>query len=104
MADVSEGHQVQDNPQEHRYEVTLEGNTAFIEYRRSGHSIILIHTDVPPAFEGRGIASQLAKAALDNARAAHLQVIPLCPFVATYIKRHKEYQDLVAEEFRSRIV
>jgi hypothetical protein len=101
MADVSEGHQVQDNPQEHRYEVTLEGNTAFIEYRRSGHSIILIHTEVPAALEGRGIASQLAKAALEDARAAHLRVTPFCPFVVAYIKRHKEYQDLVPATFRN---
>jgi hypothetical protein len=103
MTEASEGYLVQDNTQEHRYEVSLEGKTAFIEYRRSGHSIILIHTEVPLAFEGRGIAGRLAKAALEDARAAHLQVIPICPFVATYIKRHKEYQDLVAPEFLKRV-
>jgi predicted GNAT family acetyltransferase len=53
-------------------------------------------TEVPEALEGQGIGSALARGALDDVRAQGLQVIPLCPFVAAFIRRHPEYLDLVS--------
>lgn len=87
---------VRDNPDEARYEVEVDGELGMIEYRLRGTTIIFTHTEVPEAFEGRGIASAIARFALDDARARGLRVVPQCPFVAGYIKRHPEYEDLVA--------
>jgi predicted GNAT family acetyltransferase len=56
---------------------------------------VYLHTVVPPALEGHGVASKLADAALRDARARHQTVVPRCPFVAAYIERHREYQDLL---------
>lgn len=55
-----------------------------------------IHTEVPEALEGRGIAGRIVRFALDDVRARGLKAVPRCPYVAGYISRHPEYQDLVA--------
>jgi uncharacterized protein len=86
-----------------RFEITLEGETAFAEFRLTEGGIILPHTVVPAAFEGRGVGSQLARAALGYAREQGLAVIPLCPFIAAYIQKHPEYQDLVHPLERARL-
>lgn len=86
---------VRDNPAESRYEALVDGRLAMAEYMLTGENITFTHTEVPPELEGRGIASQLARYALDDARARGLRVIPLCPFISAYIRRHSEYQDLV---------
>ena len=66
-----------------------------ITYRVVGGRMVLPHTEVDPRFEGRGVGSRLAVAALDAARARGLSVVPACPFVRAYIDRHPEYEDLV---------
>jgi predicted GNAT family acetyltransferase len=66
------------------------------EYRLDGGTIRFVHTQVEPAFEGRGLGSRLAKAALDEVRSRGLKAVPQCPFIAGYIARHPEYQALVA--------
>jgi predicted GNAT family acetyltransferase len=76
----------------------LDSQKALVDYTREGEQIVFTHTEVPPEFEGKGVGSKLAKTALDYARANELEVVPLCPFFSTYIRRHKEYQDLVAAE------
>lgn len=86
---------VQHNQAQHRYEVMIDGQRALIEYQLRGDTIVYLHTRVPPALEGRSIASHLARFALDDARARGLSVVPQCPFVASYIQRHPEYQPLV---------
>lgn len=91
------------NEEAHRFEAELEGETAFAEYRLVNNGIILPHTVVPEAFEGRGVASQLAKAALGYARDHGLKVIPLCPFMAGYIAKHPEWHDIVHETYRERL-
>lgn len=92
--------EVRDNTAESRYEVEVAGQVAVLEYMRDMEHITLIHTGVPEAIEGHGIAASLAKTALDEARAAGLAVIPRCPYVGAYIRRHPEYMDLVPEEYR----
>ncbi len=85
-----------DNRAHNRYELTLDGVTAFVAYSRAPGVITFIHTVVPDALAGRGIGSILATHVLDDARANGERVIPQCPFIAAYIRRHKQYQDLVA--------
>jgi uncharacterized protein len=86
---------VRDNRAASRYEAEVEGNLAVVEYLLGGSNITFTHTEVPEELEGRGIASQLARFVLDDARTRGLAVIPLCPFINAYIRRHPEYQDLV---------
>ncbi len=82
-------------PQRQRFQLELEGHTAVLEYRMDGETIVFTHTGVPKAIGGRGIGSQLARAGLEYARARGCRVRPLCWFVAGYIERHPEYQDLL---------
>lgn len=91
------------NEAERRFEVTLDGEVAFAEYRLVDHGIILPHTVVPEAFEGRGVGSALAKTALGYARQQGLKVIPLCPFIAGYIAKHPEWHDIVHETYRAQL-
>jgi predicted GNAT family acetyltransferase len=73
----------------------VEGEDAFVTFSREGDQIAFLHTLVPPAIEGRGIAGQLARHGLEYARENGLRVLPRCPYIRTYIDRHPEYQDLV---------
>ena len=86
-----------------RFEGRVDGATAILQYRRTGDRIVYIHTEVPHVLEDRGIASALARTALDFARAQHLDVVPLCPLVRGYIEEHPEYQALVRSTERERM-
>jgi predicted GNAT family acetyltransferase len=86
---------VVDNPSASRFEAAVDGELAVTEYERAGRVIIFTHTEVPPSIEGKGVASALARTALDLARAQGLAVVPRCPFISAYIKRHPEYESLV---------
>lgn len=83
------------NDEANQFEIHLDGQVALLEFRKDGDRIVYPHTSVPKEFGGRGIAGQLAKHALDYARANNLRVVPQCPFVRKYIAGHAEYQDLV---------
>ena len=99
MADVVTSH----NSDQHRYEARVDGELAgFIQYRESVGLVNLFHTEVDDRFEGRGLGSRLAAGALDAARAAGDPVVPLCPFIASYIERHPEYDDVVDHELLAR--
>ncbi|MDQ3894949.1 MAG: N-acetyltransferase [Actinomycetota bacterium] len=90
---------VSDNPSDRRYELRLADRlVGVIAYRPQPGAVVLIHTVVDPAFEGRGFGSRLAAGALDDIRARGLSVVPLCPFVASYLRRHPEYADLAAHD------
>jgi predicted GNAT family acetyltransferase len=80
------------------FELPVDGARALLTYRRFPDRIVLLHTEVPPPFEGHGIAAKLSRSALDFARANRLQVDPLCPYVSSFIQKHPEYQDLVAPD------
>jgi hypothetical protein len=88
--------QVVNNTTASRFEIVIDSHTAVAEYRLAEGRIIFTHTEVPEALQGRGLAARLARAALDHARAAGLAVVPRCPYIAAYIQKHPEYQDLVA--------
>jgi predicted GNAT family acetyltransferase len=91
---------VRDNPAELRYEaLAADGNViAQIRYRTEPGTVVLVHTEVEPSAEGTGVGSQLVKEALDDIRRRGLRVVPVCPFVAAYIRRHGEYADLVGPD------
>ena len=93
---------VTDNTDESRFEVRVDGELAGIsEYKLHGDPITFTHTEVDDAYEGQGLGSVLSRHVLDAARDAGLAVFPACPFIARYIKRHPQYQDLVPEHLRS---
>jgi predicted GNAT family acetyltransferase len=82
-------------PEQNRFEIKAEGETAVLDYILKGATITFTHTGVPSALEGKGIGSKLAKAGLDYARTNKLKVRALCWFVDGYIQRHPEYQELL---------
>ena len=88
--------EVRNNAAASRYELEVDGQLAIAEYRLRPGRISFTHTEVPDALEGRGIGKRLVKAALDDARAQGLKVVPICPFVKHYIDTHPEEQDLLA--------
>lgn len=93
---------VRDNPAAKRFEADLGGGKfAVAEYNRMEGGIVLTHTEVPPEFEGRGIASQLYQAVIAAMRASGQKVIPVCPVFAIYIKRHPEAHDVLHPSYRS---
>lgn len=86
---------VHHNPNEMRFEIRVGNEIAELLYQMDGDMIIFHHTFVPPALEGQGIGSQLAKTGLEYAKTNSLRVVPVCSFVEAYIRRHPEYQPLV---------
>jgi predicted GNAT family acetyltransferase len=86
---------IKHNVDEHRFETTIDAHVAELTYRLDGNRIILLHTGVPAEFRGKGIGAALVKAGLDYAAEHGLQVVPRCPFVASYIDKHPEYRPLL---------
>jgi uncharacterized protein len=90
---------VVDNPDELQYELWLgQTRAGFLAYRREPGAVVLVHTDIDPAFEGQGLGSRLVAGALADLRSRGLRLVPLCPFVADYLRRHPEHQDLVVRD------
>jgi predicted GNAT family acetyltransferase len=93
---------ISDAPERKRFIATADGEPAgFIVYRLRPGLLALIHTEVEERFEGHGIGGRLARFALDQARAEGLAVLPFCPFVNDWMKRHPEYTDLVPPGYRA---
>ena len=90
--------QVEDNPALGRFEMRSGGGTAFVEYRRAGERIALLHTEVPEASSGKGVGSKLVSGTLDAVRAEGSKVVARCELVAAYVERHPEYRAMVADE------
>lgn len=80
-----------DQPQHRRYELAIDGDVAFIDYRRTGDTIAMLHAEVPPHLGGRGVGTALVRGALRLARAQGLTVQPYCGFVAATMRRHPEW-------------
>lgn len=89
---------VENNSAESRFEINLDGATALIAYKKKGEIYNLYHTEVPPQFEGKGVGSALAKGTLEQIKTEGAKIIPSCPFVKAYLKRHQEYEELIAEK------
>jgi uncharacterized protein len=88
---------VTDRPNELRYEIEVDGEVAgFLMYRREPDLVDLVHTDVAPKWEGQGVGAALVQGALEDLRTRGLKMHPTCPFVRAYLRRHPEYEYLVA--------
>ncbi|GAA2677317.1 GNAT family N-acetyltransferase [Streptomyces aculeolatus] len=97
--------EVSDVPEAKRYEARIEGESevaGVADYIRTAELVAFVHTEVPPEYEGRGVGAALVRTALDEARAANLRVLAICPFFAGWIARHPEYKDLLYQS-RSRV-
>ncbi|MGH3282117.1 MAG: GNAT family N-acetyltransferase [Trebonia sp.] len=94
---------VTDDPSASRYELHVGAELAgFVEYklRQNGTVISLVHTEIRDAFQGKGMATHLARFSLDDARRRGLAVLPFCPYIASWIKKHPDYADLVPGDRR----
>jgi predicted GNAT family acetyltransferase len=92
---------VRDNPGASRYELVLDEQVVGeIVYRLTPDHMVLIHTAVLPSLENKGLGARLVAGALDDIRARRLPVVPFCPFVRSYIRRHPDYADLVVQDVK----
>ncbi|MFA0922935.1 GNAT family N-acetyltransferase [Xanthomonas fragariae] len=84
------------DPNQQQFTVDTDGQHAELAYRREGERMTIAHTHVPDAIGGRGIAAVLVEAALNYAREADLKVVPACSYAEAYVRRHPQFQDLLA--------
>jgi predicted GNAT family acetyltransferase len=82
-------------PQE-RFELLMEGELCLLNYRRTAGKLVIYHTEVPQPFEARGLAARMTRAALEFARSEKLLVEPRCSYVASFMRKNREYDDLLA--------
>jgi len=86
-----------DNEEARRFELCLGEELAGVMiYRSRPNALALIHTEVDPGFSGQGLGGKFVAAVLDQLRESEVKILPLCPFVSSYVERHPEYLDLVA--------
>jgi predicted GNAT family acetyltransferase len=86
---------VTDNKEQSQYQISLPDDTAFISYHWRDGNRELMHTEVPQQYEGQGIASALAKFAFEDAKGSGQKVVVYCPYLAAYLRKHPEYNELV---------
>lgn len=88
------------NKDRQRFELMIDDKRSLVAYTQpDDHTLALTHTEVPPDLEGKGIGSRLVKQTLEYAEQHNLNIVPLCPFVAAYIKRHPEWNRIVSTEY-----
>lgn len=88
------------NAARQQFELMTDGKRSLVAFfRPDDHTLALTHTEVDPALEGRGIGSNLVKQVLTYAEQHNQKIVPLCPFVAAYIKRHPDWQRIVSTEY-----
>ncbi|WP_119079137.1 GNAT family N-acetyltransferase [Chitinophaga alhagiae] len=90
--------QLVNNTVGHRFELTIAGHTAFILYRHVPGKTTLIHTEVPPELEGKGAGNAIVEKTLQYIEAQGDKLVPLCPFVRAFIKRHPEWKRIVSDD------
>jgi uncharacterized protein len=91
-----------DDTAEQRFAVSMDGTTARLEYKLHNGRLHLLHTEVPEAFRGRGVGGRLVEAALAKARAAHLTIVPWCPYARAWLKEHPDQIGDVTLDFKAR--
>jgi hypothetical protein len=91
---------VRDNREAGRYELQVGEQVAFLDYRRTNGTVVLAYVETPVPLQGRGLAGVLTRHALEAARAEGLRVVPQCSFVRDYIRKHPEFEELVAAPSR----
>jgi predicted GNAT family acetyltransferase len=93
--------EIRDDRERHRYELTIEGQTAVVLYNPVQGGLMITETLVPKPLEGRGVASRMARHVLGDLRDRGLQVLPVCPFFSAYLKKHPEWTDIVHPHYRA---
>lgn len=88
--------QVIDNSSASRFELPLGTDVAFVDYRRRGTVVVLTHAEVPASLQGKGIGAALVQGTLDLIRQRGEKMVPQCSYVAAWVRRHPDYQSLVA--------
>ncbi|MCG2611659.1 N-acetyltransferase [Flavobacterium sp. SM15] len=88
------------NEETHRFEIIVDGYKAFIDYKERPGKITLIHTEVEPELEGKGAATAVIEKTLDYIEQNNYKLVPLCPLVFAYIKRHPEWKRIVDPDFK----
>ena len=86
---------VTENPDRGRFELKIGGQTVFARYARQGSTLVIPYVEPPPALRGTGAAGQLMAGVMEIARAEELKVRPLCSYARAWIRRHREYHDLL---------
>lgn len=90
---------IRENIEKKRFETEVENKIALIEYIRAEDKMYLTHTEVPTELEGKGIASSMAKQVLQQIKDENLKLVPICPFIASYIRRHPEWKEILAKGY-----
>ncbi len=85
-----------DNRARSRFELEIDGQVVFADYRRRGTDLIIPHVEAPPALRGTGAAGRLMQAVMEQARSEGAKVTPLCSYAAAWLRRHREHHDLLA--------
>lgn len=85
------------NQASRRFESKVDGLLCRCDYRLHGSTMMLVHTEVPPQLEGRGLASMLVRAAFEHAKKNGMDVLPVCSYVRTWVQRNPEFSSLVAQ-------
>jgi hypothetical protein len=85
------------NAASQRFKTKVDGLLCRSDYRMHGNTMMLVHTEVPPQLEGRGIASALLRAAFDHAKQNGMDVLPVCSYARTWVQRHPEFNSMVAQ-------
>lgn len=87
---------IKDNPDKRRFELDVDGRIVFANYRRDGSTLYIPYVEAPPSLRGTGAAGRLMQGVMEFARAEKLKVIPICGYAAYWVRRHREYHDLLA--------
>lgn len=90
-----------DHKELHNYELWIDNQKSFIDYKLKGDKVYLLHTEVPKELEGKGIAAALVEKTLNDIESRQLKLVPLCSYIQIFLKRHPEWNHLVEDEHHS---
>lgn len=87
------------NETKRRFEIEIDGHIAFIDYKDYGSQIALVHTEVPELLGGRGVAAALVEKTFNYLKEQNQLLLPFCPYVFAYLKKHPEWKYMVSKKF-----
>lgn len=88
------------NEEKKRFEIEIDGHFAFINYGEFGDQIALVHTETDPELAGKGAASAVVEKTLHYLDDHNIALLPFCPYVFAYIKKHPEWKRIVSPKFK----
>lgn len=90
------GQVIVDNHQRSRFELAVDDQVVFADYRRQPGRLVITHVEAPPVLRGTGAAGRLMQGVAEAARADDVKILPLCGYARAWLLRHKEFADLMA--------